>query len=231
MITRRLVAAAVLGALAVTAVAGCRSQPTVAAYVGDKTYDTAKVEQIYDEARTSHAASASPGPTATPSARPEAPVSRQQIVAALVGRDLAAAVVAEKGLTKAQIDLAVLALECGITNVVTLQFAEDQNFIHKSFAVLEDENMLLVPHTGWEYEGEGYECSGTYKSGVQIIDWLNDDLTLRGLVPSQGRVRRAFTVWSASVDRIERHLRLVGLRRAARPAPTLADVMAAEADQ
>jgi hypothetical protein len=72
-------------------------------------------------------------------------------------------------------------------------FAEDQNFIHKSFAVLEDENMLLVPHTGWEYEGEGYECSGTYRSGVQIIDWQDDDLTLRGLVPSQGRVRRAFT--------------------------------------
>ena len=72
-------------------------------------------------------------------------------------------------------------------------FAEDQNRIHKAFAVLEDENMLLVPHTGWEYDENQYECAGTYRSGVQIIDWLDDDLTLRGLVPARGNVRRAFT--------------------------------------
>jgi len=30
---------------------------------------------------------------------------------------------------KAQIDLAVLAIQCGLTNVVTIQFAEDQNFV------------------------------------------------------------------------------------------------------
>lgn len=71
-------------------------------------------------------------------------------------------------------------------------FAEDQNRIHKAFTILEDEQMLLVPHTGWEYD-DGYECRGSYRSGVQIIDWLDDDLTLRGLVPSRGNVRRAFT--------------------------------------
>ncbi len=70
-------------------------------------------------------------------------------------------------------------------------FAEDQDRIHKAFTILDDEQMLLVPHTGWTYEDDG--CHGEYRSGVQIIDWLDDDLTLRGLVPAHGRVRRAFT--------------------------------------
>lgn len=72
-------------------------------------------------------------------------------------------------------------------------FAEDQNRIHKAFTILDDEQMLLIPHTGWEYDELDWECSGTYHSGVQIIDWLDDDLTLRGLVPARGSARRAFT--------------------------------------
>ena len=74
-------------------------------------------------------------------------------------------------------------------------FAEDQNRIHKAFSILDDEQMLLVPHAGWDYdeENESYECGGSYRGGVQIIDWKDDDLTLRGLVPSRGRPRRAFT--------------------------------------
>jgi hypothetical protein len=73
-------------------------------------------------------------------------------------------------------------------------FAEDQNRIHKAFTILDDEGMILVPHTGWEYDEEGgYDCFGNYRSGVQIIDWLDDDLTLRGLVPARGAARRAFT--------------------------------------
>jgi hypothetical protein len=72
-------------------------------------------------------------------------------------------------------------------------FAEDQNRIHKAFAILEDENMLLVPYSGWEYTDGGFEGCGNYRSGVQIIDWLNDDLTLRGALPVHGRARRAMT--------------------------------------
>jgi hypothetical protein len=71
-------------------------------------------------------------------------------------------------------------------------FAEDQNRIHKAFTILEDEEMILVPHSGWDWS-EGFECSGSYRSGVQIIDWMDDDLFLRGLVPSRGEARRAFT--------------------------------------
>lgn len=72
-------------------------------------------------------------------------------------------------------------------------FAEDQNRIHKAFSILDDEHMILVPHTGWEYDEGQYECYGNYHSGVQIIDWLDDDLSLRGLVPARGQAKRAFT--------------------------------------
>jgi hypothetical protein len=41
-----------------------------------------------------------------------------------------------------------------------------------------------------------------------------------GPLAASGRVRRAFAVWSASVDRLERHLKLVGLRRMPKPAPS-----------
>ena len=41
-----------------------------------------------------------------------------------------------------------------------------------------------------------------------------------GPLAASGRVRRAFIVWSSAVDRLERHLRLVGLRRVPKPAPS-----------
>ncbi|NVB43335.1 beta-propeller domain-containing protein [Pseudenhygromyxa sp. WMMC2535] len=69
-------------------------------------------------------------------------------------------------------------------------FAEDQNRIHKAFTILDDEELLLVPYSGWDWSSN-YECSGSYRSGVQLIDWMDDDLTLRGVAPSRGRARRA----------------------------------------
>ncbi|MFV8755097.1 beta-propeller domain-containing protein [Nannocystaceae bacterium ST9] len=76
-------------------------------------------------------------------------------------------------------------------------FAEDQNRIHKAFTILDDEEMVLVPHQGWSFDetnpDDEYYCYGEYRSGVQIIDWKDDDLALRGLVPSRGRARRALT--------------------------------------
>lgn len=47
-----------------------------------------------------------------------------------------------------------------------------------------------------------------------------------GPLSSKTRPRRAFVVWSAAVDRLERHLRLVGLRRVPRSAPSARDIMA-----
>jgi uncharacterized secreted protein with C-terminal beta-propeller domain len=76
--------------------------------------------------------------------------------------------------------------------------AEDQDRIHKSFQVLDAHDLILVPFSGWvwnEAQAEN-ECreSETFLSGVQLIDWGDDELTLRGIADSQGQARRAFFV-------------------------------------
>ena len=53
-----------------------------------------------------------------------------------------------------------------------------------------------------------------------------------GPLAASGRVRRAFIAWCSAADRLERHLRLVGLRRVPRPVPSLAEALAmAEAEE
>jgi hypothetical protein len=109
-------AVAVLGALAVAGLAGCRSNPTVAAYVGDHTYSTERVERIYDEVRNP----GSPAPDGTPSPSPTAPapaasrVSRQQVLTVLVGLDLAKSAAEAKGLKPEPISAALVGQQFGI---------------------------------------------------------------------------------------------------------------------
>ena len=49
-----------------------------------------------------------------------------------------------------------------------------------------------------------------------------------GPLTSKSKTRAAFKIWAAALDRAERHLRLVGIRRQSRPAQTLAEVMGDE---
>ena len=49
-----------------------------------------------------------------------------------------------------------------------------------------------------------------------------------GPLTSAGRTRRAFNVWCAALDRTERHLRLLGLKREPKAVPSLEEVMAGE---
>jgi hypothetical protein len=88
-------------------------------------------------------------------------------------------------------------------------FAEDQDRIHKAFRVLDDAGLVLMPFSGWSYDdldvnGCGY---GTWQSGVQLIDWANDTLTLRGIAPTLGSARRGFLhgerLFAMSDDRVE----------------------------
>ena len=51
-----------------------------------------------------------------------------------------------------------------------------------------------------------------------------------GPLTTHGRTRRAFAVWLQATDRLEKFLRLVGLRRLPRPVPTLDEALAAMAD-
>lgn len=69
---------------------------------------------------------------------------------------------------------------------------EDQDRIHKAFKVLDQQGLITVPFSGWSDTRRGdIYCSGEYKSGIQLIDFQGDALTLRGVAPSRGQARRA----------------------------------------
>lgn len=68
-------------------------------------------------------------------------------------------------------------------------FAEDQDRIHKAFKILPDLGLILVPFSAWNWDEGG--CGG-YESGIQLVDWSDSDLTLRGVAPVRGNARRAF---------------------------------------
>jgi hypothetical protein len=86
---------------------------------------------------------------------------------------------------------------------------EDQDRIHKVFRVLDELGLVLVPFSGWDW-GSGFDaktCVSPYQSGVQLVSFANDTLTLEGMAPSRGEARRAFvhrdhlfSVSDASVD-------------------------------
>jgi hypothetical protein len=69
--------------------------------------------------------------------------------------------------------------------------AEDQDRIHKAFTILDDQGLLLVPYSAFNYTQDGYDC-GTHESGIQLVDFTANTLTKRGVAPSQGQARRAF---------------------------------------
>jgi hypothetical protein len=69
---------------------------------------------------------------------------------------------------------------------------EDQDRIHKAFKILDQQGLMTVPFSGWSDTKRGdIYCSGEYKSGIQLIDFAGDALTLRGVAPSRGQARRA----------------------------------------
>jgi hypothetical protein len=88
-------------------------------------------------------------------------------------------------------------------------FSEDQDRIQKAFKVLDDAGLILMPFSGWTTDANSAEptCYGTWKSGVQLIDWANDTLTLRGIAPTMGSARRGFLhndrLFAMSDDRVE----------------------------
>jgi hypothetical protein len=69
---------------------------------------------------------------------------------------------------------------------------EDQDRIHKAFKVLDDQGLITVPFSGWnDIKRNDTFCMGEYRSGIQLIDFQGDALTLRGVAPSRGQARRA----------------------------------------
>jgi len=70
---------------------------------------------------------------------------------------------------------------------------EDQDRIHKALNILADQHMILMPFSSYSWQSSDGSCYHP-TSGVQIVDWNNDALTLRGLAPLRDDPRRAFLV-------------------------------------
>lgn len=68
--------------------------------------------------------------------------------------------------------------------------AEDQDRIHKSVRILDDQGMILVPFASYGWWNDG-KCEAA-QSGIQILDYGRDELALRGVAPQWGMPRRAF---------------------------------------
>jgi hypothetical protein len=84
-------------------------------------------------------------------------------------------------------------------------------------------------------EAEAPRTLGIAVESIAQATLIRDSAYIRlveagGPLASSGRVRRAFVVWSAAVDRLERHLRLVGVQRRAREADPMDAVRAAVAE-
>jgi hypothetical protein len=89
---RRLASVAVVASLAVAGLSACRSEPTVAAYIGDTKITEDRVDAVFDEARAA----------AVPAREGEAPapaVTRGDVVNALVSADVLGKVVKARNLT------------------------------------------------------------------------------------------------------------------------------------
>ncbi len=69
------------------------------------------------------------------------------------------------------------------------QLPEDQDRIHKAVRVLDDAGMILVPFASYG-RWNNDKCEAP-QSGIQIIDYGHDSLTLRGIAPQWGMPRRA----------------------------------------
>lgn len=84
---------------------------------------------------------------------------------------------------------------------------EDQDRIHKAFRLFEEEGLIVMPFNGYVYpEGEEY-CYGSWVSGVQLIDWHDDQLATRGVAEMSSEARRGFLhderLVTVSDDRVE----------------------------
>ncbi|MEV0605099.1 SurA N-terminal domain-containing protein [Polymorphospora rubra] len=135
---RRLVSIAVIAALGLGGLTACRSQPGVAAYVGDRHITEERVERLYNDALEQLTAAIEQQRAAQPeqSEGPEPtevtlPITRQDIVVTLVGADLLGGLVREKGLTATPVavEQVVQQLRLPPTTEFAQLFAEYEGYV------------------------------------------------------------------------------------------------------
>jgi hypothetical protein len=75
---------------------------------------------------------------------------------------------------------------------------------YKAFKVLDELGMILLPLSWYDNWNSSF---GKYYQGAQIIDWMNDALTVRGRIAQQGFVERAIAfkdrVVSISTEQVQ----------------------------
>ena len=103
---RRFASIVVVAALGLGGLAACRSEPSVAAYLGDRKVTEDQVTQIFDGAGAGASASATPAaedqPGGEPTRAPGPVVSRQQVVDLEVTLDLGRTVASEQGVQQVE---------------------------------------------------------------------------------------------------------------------------------
>ncbi len=73
--------------------------------------------------------------------------------------------------------------------ILNYEVPEDQDRIHKAFRILDD-GLVVVPYTS--ARGDGCSSEPNARGGVQLVEWSQDTLTKRALLPMDGNPRRAF---------------------------------------
>jgi hypothetical protein len=112
---RRLATVAVVAALGLAGLTACRSQPGVAAYVGDQRITEDTVTAWVDGAQPTPSPTAEPAPGASPAPDEPPAVTRQEAVDLAVSLDLGKQIVAEKNLQLgSQITAEQVAAELGV---------------------------------------------------------------------------------------------------------------------
>ena len=75
-------------------------------------------------------------------------------------------------------------------NIATYEMPEDQDRIQKAFRIFED-GLVAVPFSGGSTFGNGSRSCEGLGGGIQLIDWSQDSLAKRVMLPVAGNPRRA----------------------------------------
>jgi hypothetical protein len=132
---RRLASVAVVASLAVTVLSACRSQPSVAAYVGDQRITEAQVQTVWDNAKS--AAATQPATDANGQPVPFG-LQRGEIVQVLATIPVLDAIAKQDGLTPGPIDANTASQDTGLPATTTYTKAYAQE--HALLAALKSKN-------------------------------------------------------------------------------------------
>ena len=77
--------------------------------------------------------------------------------------------------------------------------------IHRAMEISDDNGLILVPFAAWGRSETGYRKD--FYSGVQLIDFDDEQLSLRGMAPHNGTAKKTFlhddVLYAVSDDRVE----------------------------